>query len=222
MYDYILFDLDGTLTDSREGIVKSILYGLDKMGVKHNETEKTLERFIGPPLSESFKSFFDDSSQIQEAILAYRERYSTVGWSENVPYDGVADMLDKISATGRKLYVATSKPEIFAEKITDLFKLSQYFVKVCGATTDGTRNSKNDVIKYVLEMIDSSEGAKVSRDRILMVGDRHHDVDGAKIEGIKTLGVSFGFGTKEELMEAGAIDVCETPGDVAIWLCGSY
>lgn len=218
MYDYILFDLDGTLTDSREGIVKSILYALDKMGVKHNETAKTLERFIGPPLTDSFSNFFESSEKINEAVLKYRERYSVVGWSENEPYAGIDKMLEAIYKTGRKLFVATSKPEIFAEKITDLFGLSKYFVKVCGATTDGTRNTKNDVIKYTLELIDSQAGERVSRDRILMVGDRHHDVEGTMPEGIKTLGVTYGFGTREELVAAGAIDVVDSPEEVANYI----
>lgn len=206
MYSTIFFDLDGTLTDSREGITKSIMYALDKMPVNHSETYKTLERFIGPPLSESLKSFFDNQEDITRAIKLYRERYSTIGWSENKPYEDIHKMLEMIKSSGKKMYVATSKPEEYALKITDLFDLTKYFEKVCGATTDGTRNTKNDVIKYVLSLTGDTK-----TDDILMVGDRHHDVDGAAIEGIKTLGVSYGFGTEEELKKAGAIDVCPTP-----------
>lgn len=213
MYSTILFDLDGTLTDSREGITKSIMYALECMKINHNETYKTLERFIGPPLSESFSSYWDDKDKIEEAVKAYRVRYNDIGWKENIPYDGVREMLAAVKASGKRLYLATSKPEIFAKKIMDLFELSGYFEALCGATTDGTRNTKNDVIKYVLSQIKD-----VPVSDILMVGDRKYDVEGAGACGIATLGVSYGFGSEEELKKAGAIDVCNTPAATAEYI----
>lgn len=208
MYSTIFFDLDGTLTDSEEGITKSVQYGLKKMGVTDCDDLSALRHFIGPPLSESFKEFFE-GEDIKRAIAFYRERYSTIGWKENRLYDGIKDMLKKIKESGRKIYMATSKPEIFAKDIAELFEISEYFDGICGATTDGVRNTKEDVVKYAIEVC-----GETNPDNILMVGDRHHDVDGAGEFGIKTLGVTYGFGTREELLGCGAIAVVDTPDEV--------
>jgi phosphoglycolate phosphatase len=208
MYSTIFFDLDGTLTDSEEGITKSVQYGLKKMGVTDCDDLSALRHFIGPPLSESFKEFFE-GEDIKRAIAFYRERYSTIGWKENRLYDGIKDMLKKIKESSRKIYMATSKPEIFAKDIAELFEISEYFDGICGATTDGVRNTKEDVVKYAIEVC-----GETNPDNILMVGDRHHDVDGAGEFGIKTLGVTYGFGTREELLGCGAIAVVDTPDEV--------
>lgn len=208
MYSTIFFDLDGTLTDSEEGITKSVQYGLKKMGVTDCDDLSALRHFIGPPLSESFKEFFE-GEDIKRAIAFYRERYSTIGWKENRLYDGIKDMLNEIKESGRKIYMATSKPEIFAKDIAELFEISEYFDGICGATTDGVRNTKEDVVKYAIEVC-----GETNPDNILMVGDRHHDVDGAGEFGIKTLGVTYGFGTREELLGCGAIAVVDTPDEV--------
>lgn len=208
MYKVLLFDLDGTLTDSSEGITKSLAYALHEMGVDYGEREQ-LKRFIGPPLSVSFSEFFS-GEDIQKAVNLYRKRYSEIGWKENRVYDGVKEMLARLKENGLRIFMATSKPEIYAVRIADYFDLTRYFEFIGGATTDGTRNDKSDVIKYVLDRFgtDRAEDA-------LMIGDRWHDVEGAAAFGIKTLGVAYGFGSREELLSAGAVYVAKTPSDVA-------
>lgn len=207
MYKTLLFDLDGTLTDSSEGITKSIAYALKEMGVKCEDLNE-LKKYIGPPLSVSFADFFK-GEDIGKAVGLYRVRYNEIGWKENKVYDGVIDMLASLKANGIRLIMATSKPEVFATKIADYFEFAEYFEILGGATTDGTRNDKHEVIEYVL-----AKANLQYPEEVLMVGDRHHDVEGAAVFGIKTLGVTYGFGTAEELLGAGAVDVVLSPEEV--------
>lgn len=198
-YDIFLFDLDGTLTDSSLGITNSVIYALKKFGIE--ETDRTkLYPFIGPPLPVSFEQFYGFSKdQCAEAVKYYREYYHDRGLFENHVYDGLEDVLRELKRLCKTLVVATSKPEPFARQIIEHFGLAQYFDYVAGAELDGGRGTKEEVIRYALDVCGIKEKTKV-----LMVGDREHDVFGARGAGIDCLGILYGFGSREELEEAGA------------------
>lgn len=212
-YDILLFDLDGTLTDSAEGIINCVKHALDNMGFEMPEHP---ERFLGPPLYDSFAEFCGmNEEQVLEAVRLYRERYRDIGLFENSPYDGVKEMLERLQEAGKTLIVATSKPETFAVRILEKFGLAHYFRIIGGADINGTRNEKWEVIDYVLEQV----GA-VSKDNVLMIGDRKHDIIGAHRTGLKCLGVLWGYGSKEELETYGADFFAETPQETADMLIG--
>ena len=207
-FDTLLFDLDGTLTDSTEGIVKCIEYALAKMGY---EMPEDTNKFLGPPLYQSFAEFCGmNEEQVNEAVKIFRERYSTVGLFENRVYDGIPEMLDRLKKGGKRIMVATSKPEVYAVRIFEKFGLAQYFEIVGGANINGTRNYKHEVIEYVLAKADITD-----RNRVLMIGDRKQDVDGAHKTGLKCMGILWGFGSIEELTEAGADYIAHTPDEAA-------
>ena len=198
MAKYVLFDLDGTLTDPALGITNGIIHMLEKTGREVPPREK-LYYFIGPPLIPSFKSVFGMTDvEAQKALLYYREYFSVTGLYENEPYEGIADALGRLKSDGFKLALATSKPEEFAEKILVRFGLREYFDIVGGATMDEKRSTKADVIGYVLGMLGADPADAV------MVGDRMHDVEGAKKFGIPTVGVLWGYGSREEFENCGA------------------
>lgn len=198
-YNTFLFDLDGTITDSSLGITNSVMYALRKYGIDETDRAK-LYQFIGPPLTESFRKYYGFSEeQSWEAVEYYREYYRVDGIYENRVYDGFEEMLKELKAAGKKLIVATSKPEPFARIIIEHFGLAQYFDYVAGMEMDGGRGTKTDVIRYALKTCKIEDLSQV-----LMVGDRRHDVEGAKAVGIDCLGVLYGFGNREELVEAGA------------------
>lgn len=199
MYQYILFDLDGTLTDPREGITKSVQYALSKMGIEEPDLT-ALEHFIGPPLYDEFRRCYDfDDTQARQAVAAYRERFSVHGWKENLLFDGVPTMLQTLRAAGKTLAVASSKPTVFVKKILKLFGIAPYFDVISGATLDGSISTKAQVVEQALAML-------LVRDRkdVVLVGDRMHDVEGARLCDIDCVGVTFGFGGFEELQQAGA------------------
>lgn len=198
----ILFDLDGTLTDSGEGIMNCAVYALAHFGIEA-PAEKELRTFVGPPLSESFARFGVPADRIEEAIRVYRSRYLPIGKFENQPYPGIRELLEKLNAEGCRLYVATSKPEATSIEILDHFDLSKYFVKICGASSDFSRNSKEAVIAYLLEECGADEEA-------VMVGDTAFDVIGAKAHGIPTVAVSWGYGLVEDMKSAGAVAIADT------------
>lgn len=202
MVKSILFDLDGTLTDSGEGIMKCAVYALSKYGIDA-PSEADLRTFVGPPLTESFARFGVPQDQLTKAVEYYRERYIPIGRFENTPYPGIRELLEKLKADGHKLYVATSKPELMAIDILKQFDLAQYFDQICGATTDLSRNSKEAVIAYLLEKCGAQENA-------IMVGDTAYDVIGAKEHGIPTIGVDWGYGLNEDMENAGAIAIAYT------------
>lgn len=223
--DILLFDLDGTLTDPMVGITKSVQYALRHYGIIEEDLEK-LVPFIGPPLRESFMKFYSFSEeQAKEGVLIYREYFSEKGIFENEEILGIREMLKELKGRGKRLFVATSKPEIYAKRILEHFSMDEYFVFIGGADLGETRVSKGDVIRYVLEEsgvlregIEENGNAEgemtrkieeVKR-RILMVGDREHDVLGAKENGIQSVGVLFGYGSREELREAGADQIVES------------
>lgn len=209
MYHTVLFDLDGTLTDPGVGITNSVVYALKKYGI--NVSDRTeLYKFIGPPLQESFEVFYGFSeSQAKEAVGYYREHYSKTGIFENKVYEGLEDALKALKDSGKRLVVATAKPELFANQILGHFHLAEYFSFVAGANMDGTRTKKDEVIAYALESCQLTDHSKV-----VMVGDREHDVIGAAKFGIDTIGVLYGYGTKEELDTAGAAYLAKTPSDI--------
>lgn len=195
-YKHFLFDLDGTLTDPALGITNSILYAMEKFGLEKVAREK-LYCFIGPPLLDMFCSQFGVSREESQTMLTlYREYFSTKGLFENKVYDGVAETLAALKERGARLYLASSKPEIFVKQILAHFKLDQYFTFIGGSTMEETRTKKEDVIAYVME-----EG-KVPKEGALMVGDRLYDIEGAHANGIAAAGVLFGYGNRKELKDA--------------------
>lgn len=198
----ILFDLDGTLTDSGEGIMNCAVYALSHFGIAA-PSEKELRTFVGPPLTESFARFGVPAEEIEEAIRTYRSRYLPIGKFENHPYPGIRELLEKLNADGHKLYVATSKPENTSVEILDHFDLSKYFVKICGASSDLARNTKEAVIAYLLEECGAQESP-------VMVGDTAYDVIGAKAHGIPTVAVSWGYGQVEDMKAAGAAAIAHS------------
>ena len=209
MFETYLFDLDGTLTDSGRGIMNAVRYALDKMG-EDIPAENELRKFVGPPLEESFGKIAGLSDdRIAEAVRLYREYYFDKGYLENDVYDGIKDMLDRLKAQGRQLAVATSKNEAVTLKVLEHFGLDEYFECVAGALLDGTRKNKDEVIACALERC----GAK-DRSKVIMVGDRMHDIEGARKLGIECIAVMFGYGSREEFEEHRAAFIADTPDDI--------
>lgn len=213
-YSYVLFDLDGTVTDPEEGITKSMQYALQHFSIEVQE-RRELYKFIGPPLKDSFMEFYGfTEQQAGEALLKYRERFEVTGWRENVVYDGMEKLLRHLRSRGKRIMLATSKPEVFAEQILVYFGLRDYFDFVGGASLDGRRNYKADVIRYVLDANGIS-----SREKAVMVGDRKFDILGAKEFGLETVGVLYGYGDREELTTAGADHLVESVAELEALLC---
>ncbi|MDO8307773.1 MAG: HAD hydrolase-like protein [Actinomycetota bacterium] len=203
----ILFDLDGTLTDSGVGIANCIRYALDSFGIAHPD-DATMRSHLGPPLVETFRDGYGLSDDdVERAIAKYRERYHSVGLFENAVYDGIPEVLDALSASSATLAVATSKPTYSATKILEHFGLSGRFSFIGGAELDGSRQHKADVIAHVLDAMAWSP----ETGPIVMVGDRGHDVRGAAAHGIPAIGALWGYGNEAELLDAGAVTVVERP-----------
>lgn len=213
-YDVYFFDLDGTITDSSLGITNSVMYALKKFGI--TETDRTkLYKFIGPPLTDSFREFYGFSEE--EALLGvkyYREYYQDKGIYENLVYDGLEEIIKTLKAAGKTTVVATSKPEPYAKRIIEHFGLAPYFDHVAGMELSGERATKAEVIRYAFEKCGLDVHKKKDREKVLMVGDRKHDVIGAHEVGIDCLGVLYGFGSRKELEEAGADYIVETVGGI--------
>lgn len=204
-YKYILFDLDGTLTDPKEGITKSVAYALDAYGI-HVEDLDSLCKFIGPPLKESFMVYYGmDDAQGEEAVAKYRERFSVTGLFENKVYEGIREMLECLKEEGKTLIVATSKPAVFSERILEHFDLMKYFTFLSGSELDGTRVDKAEVIAYALE-----KNGITDLSNVVMVGDREHDIIGANKNGIDSVGVLYGYGCMEEFEKHHATYVAES------------
>lgn len=205
----ILFDLDGTLTDSGEGIMNAVRYTLERY--EKEATEEELRSFIGPPLQTQFEQFLKVSEEEgKRAVSIYREYYTKRGIYENKVYPGISDVLKQLKQAGFRLCIATSKPEKFAVQIAEHFNFAQYFDRIGGALMDGNRTKKREVIEYVL----TEEQIGDQREGILMVGDRKHDICGAKQTGLRSMGVLYGYGSQEELETAGADWIVETPEDI--------
>lgn len=207
-YDYILFDLDGTLTDSKVGIQECIRYALDHENIPY--TTAVLDKMIGPPFRVSMHEFLGlDMPTIEKLISLYRGEYEKYGWQHNEVYDGVEDMLTAIKNAGKKLAVATSKPIKFTDMIMKGFGLEKYFDYIGGASSDTSKEAKCDVIASVLENLKVQDKSKV-----LMVGDRKYDIDGASICGIDSAGVLYGYGNEKEFEEHNATYILQKPCDV--------
>lgn len=205
MYTTILFDLDGTLTDPKPGITKCVQYALGKMGITEPDCDK-LTHFIGPPLAKAFAEFYRmDQLQANQAVGYYRERFSTVGLYENSVYPGIREILAQLKAEGSNLLVATSKPTVFSVKILEHFGLNSFFSEVVGSNLDGTRVEKSEVIAFALSGL-----GQVEKNSVIMVGDRMHDILGAKDNGIDAIAVGYGYGSREELNQAGARRIAQT------------
>lgn len=216
MVDAALFDLDGTLTESGEGIIKSVQYALEKVGHPEPDAEK-LRVFIGPPLIDQFMSYSGlDRDTAHQALAYYRERYSTIGLFENRPYPGVVEMLGRLSSAGMRLAVASSKPEPFVLRIVEHFGMSNFFDEIVGSTMDEKRTHKSEVIDEALARL----GMMEKKDHVAMVGDREHDVMGAREAGVRCIAVSYGYGTVGELRAAHPEAIISSASELADYLLG--
>ncbi len=200
----IYFDLDGTLTNPKPGITRSIQYALRKLD-REAPSEDDLTWCIGPPLHASFKKMLGTDTLADAAILLYRERFSDIGLFENEIYPGIEDTLSVLAGQGRRLFVATSKPVIYADRIIDHFGLRAYFERVFGSELDGTRSDKTELLSYALKAM------HVDPAQTIMIGDRSHDMIGARNNGMTAVGVLYGYGSRQELLGAGAHHLSASP-----------
>lgn len=211
MAKYLFFDLDGTLTDPFEGITSAILYALGKMGMEKPE-RAFLGKFIGPPLTGSFREYLGMTrEEADRALSLYREYYRDRGLFENALYPGIPEALAKLKSAGKTVCLATSKPEPFARRILEHFSVDGYFDEICGATLDGTRETKAAVLKELTARL----ALDPANPNAVMIGDRRHDAEGAREIGIPTVGVLWGYGSREELEAAGCVRIAETPEELA-------
>ncbi|MFL0195168.1 HAD family hydrolase [Clostridium sp. WILCCON 0269] len=208
-YECILFDLDGTLTDSATGITNSVIYALEKYDIKVDNRNE-LNKFIGPPLRDSFESYCGFSKeQAKTAVEYYREYYRKKGIFENLVYNGIEDLLKTLKYNNKTLVVATSKPQVFAQQVLERFDIAEYFTYIAGSNLDGTRIKKDEVIQYALESC-----SIINLSKVIMIGDREHDINGAKKVGIDSIGVLYGYGDRDELEKAGADFIVNTVLDI--------
>ncbi len=196
---HLLFDLDGTLTDSGEGIIHCGQETLAHFGLEVPSYDE-LRPMVGPPLRDSLLRFGITEENMEEAVEVYRKAYVDHGQYENFPYPGVEDLLKQLRSDGHKLYVATSKPEIMAEHILKHFALDQYFDEICGSSLDGKRITKSEVIRHLLKQLPMDE-------KIIMIGDTIYDIEGANELGLSSIGVAWGYGDLEQMKAAGAVDI---------------
>ena len=223
--EYILFDLDGTLTDPKEGITKCVQYALADFGIIEPDLD-ALTCFIGPPLQQSFSEYYGLSEEdAKRAVAKYRERFSTIGLFENRLFDGIHEMLEEIKKAGKKICLATSKPSVYATKIIEKYGVHKYFDIIVGSELDGRRTNKAEVIEEVLRQLSIETScdsvAKEQTDfgkiceKAIMIGDRHHDIDGAKVHQMDSIGVRFGYAEPNELEQAGATYIVDTVEELA-------
>lgn len=209
-YEYVFFDLDGTLSDSAPGIINSVIYALSKMGVEATDRE-ALKRFVGPPLQESFPMYYGFSPErTEEAVKHFRRYFTEKGIFENTMYDGIDKLLIRLRRHGKTLAVATSKPEPFARDILARYGIDKSFAYIAGSTLEETRTKKDEVLAYALESIGVTDSSKA-----VMVGDRSHDVAGAAKNSMDCIGVLYGYGAREELQDAGARYLADSVQDIA-------
>lgn len=214
-WDIILFDLDGTLTESGPGIMKAGQYALRAFGIERDWRE--LSFFVGPPLSETFARFVP-AQDVDAAVAKFREYYQKDGWLDNAPYPGIPGLLAHLKAQGKRLFVATSKLDIMAERIVEHFGLMPYFEAVCGAPAgDKEAGKKVNVVKAALKSAGCDELS-----RAVMIGDREHDVIGGHLAGLEVIGVLYGYGSREELTAAGAEHIAETPAGIETLILSAH
>ena len=215
MYQYLLFDLDGTLTNPKEGITKCVQYALRSFGIEEPDLDK-LDPFIGPPLLDSFMEYYNMTpEQARTALEKYRERFRDIGIFENEVFPGVPEMLEILQKKGKKLVIASSKPEEYVLRILEKYGIRAFFHEVVGASMDEKRSAKADVIEEAFRRLQITEEKKA---QVLMIGDRKHDVEGAKVCGIRCLGVYVGFAKPGELEQAGADYIVHTVEEMSQFL----
>ncbi len=202
MYTTFLFDLDGTLTDPKEGIVNSVLYALKKLGIEELHIND-LHSFIGPPIQQSFVERYNmNEGEVERAVFYFREYVKQRGLLENKVYEDIPNLLKQLKDTGNRLFIATSKPTLFAKQVLDHFQLTDYFEDIVGSNLDGTRIKKEEIIAHILQT-----NEELNKEGIVMIGDRKHDIIGANQNGIASIGVLYGYGSKTELTEVGATHI---------------
>ncbi|QWH17499.1 HAD family hydrolase [Bacillus mycoides] len=202
MYTTFLFDLDGTLTDPKEGIINSVLYALEKMGIEEVNISE-LDSFIGPPIQQSFVDRYNmNEIEVERAVFYFREYLKQSGLLENKIYDGIGALLQELKDAGNRLFVATSKPTIFAKQVIEHFQLTSFFEEIVGSNLDGTRIKKEEIIAHILQT-----NEELQKEEMVMIGDRKHDVIGASSNGIASIGVLYGYGNENELSDARAIHI---------------
>ncbi|MBK5474029.1 HAD family hydrolase [Bacillus sp. TH19] len=202
MYTTFLFDLDGTLTDPKEGIINAVLYVLEKMGIEEVNISE-LDSFIGPPIQQSFADRYNmNEIEVERAVFYFREYLKQSGLLENKVYDGIGALLQELKDAGNRLFVATSKPTVFAKQVIEHFQLTTFFEEIVGSNLDGTRIQKEEIIAHILQT-----NEELKKEEMVMIGDRKHDVIGANSNGIASIGVLYGYGNENELSDAGAIHI---------------
>ncbi|OOR09642.1 phosphoglycolate phosphatase [Bacillus cereus] len=202
MYTTFLFDLDGTLTDPKEGIINAVLYVLEKMGIEEVNISE-LDSFIGPPIQQSFADRYNmNEIEVERAVFYFREYLKQSGLLENKVYDGIGALLQELKDAGNRLFVATSKPTVFAKQVIEHFQLTSFFEEIVGSNLDGTRIKKEEIIAHILQT-----NEELQKEEMVMIGDRKHDVIGANSNGIASIGVLYGYGNENELSDAGAIHI---------------
>ena len=213
-YKYVIFDLDGTLSDSKEGITKSVQYALEKVGIIEENLED-LEHFVGPPMVEQYiKTYGMSKDKAFETLGYYRERYTPIGIYETKAYPGVVEVLEALKDNGVKIGMATSKPEGMAVEVAKFLEIEKYFDIICGADLKGPRQSKADVLNKLFENSD------FIKEQSVLVGDTHYDIEGANKIGIDSIGIGWGMGTKDEMIDEGAKAVLDTSEDLIDYLLG--
>ncbi len=214
-YHTVAFDLDGTLTDPSQGLISAFIYAFKKLSMKP-ESREELRRLVGPALREQFMAEYGMTLEESERALSiFREYYSVYGWWDNSMYEGIPELLSQLRGMGKRIILATSKPEIFAVKILKLFGIYEYFDFVGGASFDKSRENKAQVLEYaILESGAKQQGL----DGVILVGDTKYDVEGANAVGIDSLGVLYGFGKREELVAEGATYIAQTVADIIKYL----
>lgn len=221
MYQYILFDLDGTLTDPKEGICKSVQFALHQIGIEETDLDK-LEPFIGPPLLDSFMYYYDmTEEEAEKAIISYRERFSVLGMYENEVYKGIPELLKQCKENCITIAVASSKPEVYVKKILEHFHLAEYFDVVVGSELDGRRTRKEEVVEEAIRRLRELKGPKLCAENTAMVGDRKFDIQGAKAFDLTSVGVEYGYAEKGELKNAGADYIAKTVSQLGKILLGN-
>ena len=219
---HVLLDLDGTISDSEPGIGASLIHGFTECGYDPPDRD-TVRSMIGPPFEVSFPKAGIHVDDIEKVIAAYRVRYDDVGLFENEMYDGVPEMMEALRSAGHTISLATAKPQDNAIRIVEHFGLSEFFARKVGATHDiGGRRTKGEVITHALHLLGVSPHDRIALDHVIMVGDRDHDVEGAHLNAIDCIGVSWGFGSHDELDGAGAVTVVDHPHDVAGAVAAAY
>ncbi|MBW3493772.1 MULTISPECIES: HAD family hydrolase [Bacillus] len=202
MYKTFLFDLDGTLTDPKEGIINSVLYALEKIGIEEVNISE-LDSFIGPPIQQSFVDRYNmNEIEVERAVFYFREYLKQSGLLENKVYDGITTLLQELKDADNRLFVATSKPTVFAKQVIEHFQLTSFFEEIVGSNLDGTRIKKKEIIAHILQT-----NEELKKEEMVMIGDRKHDVIGANSNGIASIGVLYGYGNENELSDAGAIHI---------------